>query len=655
MYNTGNPVPSSALEDMADNAQTFDALVTNTEGTTTDRLGNTRRVFQQILMDMGFQPLSGSFQTGATITARNQTLYDEVSHVFYAWGGSLPKVVPTGSTPATAGGVGVTTWKDKTDLMLRGELQDGGATIAEIAVLPNTLKSSNGSLYIGGAEQNYNTVTQMLADAALAIGNRVRWAGYYNIFDGGGNRGVVVAAGTGTADGGSFFTLSNGLQVKADMSDAIIVNRWGPVNPNAHLAFAKAIAYAASKASSGAFGAVVSCAPSSYFETSAPIVMPYSPTVGTPLDLNRSTIKKVTNTKSGLPSRSARGGTVTDIMDVDAALIFDHADNAYYIRGGIHGDGYIRNDYGAGVYCPRSYMMNFDEVTIDAPNGEYGFKTFDTFMSKFSSVQCIGSDRGFMWSNDGTDSATGTTCAFSRCWAYNTKVLGWDMFGLLYSSYNSIAVDHITTAGAIGAYRFWNCTGSINGIGAENTNTHETFRFIGSKMQIAGVTTFSVTASGAWLRATDSSAITLNSVRSDNVAGAISNGTISADTRSVISYDGTGPANGARKHDNTSRLNRDNELTGYIMEADFSISGGVLTTNRSDNCSLWRSQAGVYVLTFAIGQTDTNYRVEFVAETGDTAIVPGYAAKWAGGVNLTTKDFTGVATDCVSGSVKIFR
>mgnify|MGYP000358354016 FL=1 len=79
MYNTGNPVPSAALEDMADNAQTFDALVTKTEGTTTDRLGRTRRVFQQIIMDMGFQPLSGSFQTGATITARNQTLYDEVS------------------------------------------------------------------------------------------------------------------------------------------------------------------------------------------------------------------------------------------------------------------------------------------------------------------------------------------------------------------------------------------------------------------------------------------------------------------------------------------------------------------------------------------------------------------------------------------------
>jgi len=122
MYNTGNPIPSAALEDMADNAQTFDALVTKTEGTATDRKGITRRVFQQILMDMGFQPLSGSFQTGATITARNQTLYDEVSHVFYAWGGALPKVVTVGSTPAATGGTGVGAWVDRTDVVLRKQL-----------------------------------------------------------------------------------------------------------------------------------------------------------------------------------------------------------------------------------------------------------------------------------------------------------------------------------------------------------------------------------------------------------------------------------------------------------------------------------------------------------------------------------------------------
>ena len=137
MYKTGNPVPSSALEDMADNAQTFDALVTKTEGTTTDRLGRTHRVFQQILMDMGFQPLSGSFQTGATITARNQALYDEVSHVFYAWGGALPKVVIAGSTPATAGGIGAGLWVDRTDLTVRSDITSGDFLTAEMSKYSN--------------------------------------------------------------------------------------------------------------------------------------------------------------------------------------------------------------------------------------------------------------------------------------------------------------------------------------------------------------------------------------------------------------------------------------------------------------------------------------------------------------------------------------
>lgn len=122
MYNTGNPVPSAALEDMADNAQTFDALVTKTDGTTTDRKGVNRRVFQQIIMDMGFQPLAGSFQTGATITSRNQCLQDTSTGVFYSWNGALPKVVPTGSTPATAGGVGAGAWVDRTDLTLASDL-----------------------------------------------------------------------------------------------------------------------------------------------------------------------------------------------------------------------------------------------------------------------------------------------------------------------------------------------------------------------------------------------------------------------------------------------------------------------------------------------------------------------------------------------------
>lgn len=210
MYNTGNPVPSAALEDMADNAQTFDALVTKTEGTTTDRKGVNRRVFQQILMDMGFQPLEGSFQTGATITARNQTLYDEASHVFYAWGGAIPAggyVVPAGSTPATAGGTGVGAWSDKTDLMLRSD--------------------------INIVQKRFACVADMVADTSLTVGKIVESIGYRSGWEAtnkgpkGGNRYEIVAGGTGVSDGGSFISLSNGLQAKGLFINGVSLSQFG--------------------------------------------------------------------------------------------------------------------------------------------------------------------------------------------------------------------------------------------------------------------------------------------------------------------------------------------------------------------------------------------------------------------------------------------
>lgn len=131
MYNTGNDVPSAALEDMADNAQVLDQLVNKTDGTVTDRTGTVRRSFQQIIMDMGFEPLSGSFQSGATLTQRNQVLQDISTGVFYSWNGALPKVVAAGSTPATSGGIGAGAWVDRTDATLRAALagQNGVALV----------------------------------------------------------------------------------------------------------------------------------------------------------------------------------------------------------------------------------------------------------------------------------------------------------------------------------------------------------------------------------------------------------------------------------------------------------------------------------------------------------------------------------------------
>ena len=158
MYKTGNPVPSSALEDMADNAQTFDALVTKTEGTTTDRLGRTRRVFQQILMDMGFSPVSGSFQAGATITEYNQCLLDTSTGTFYSWGGALPKVAPAGSTPATAGGIGPLLWVDRTDLTLRAEIMPSVFNSLKQLANDSGFNLVDGSFEYGGTVSAANDV-----------------------------------------------------------------------------------------------------------------------------------------------------------------------------------------------------------------------------------------------------------------------------------------------------------------------------------------------------------------------------------------------------------------------------------------------------------------------------------------------------------------
>ena len=63
-----------------------------------------------------------TFSTGYTITDQKQCLLNLGDNKYYQWFGALPKVVPAGSTPATAGGVGALLWVDRTDLLLRSDL-----------------------------------------------------------------------------------------------------------------------------------------------------------------------------------------------------------------------------------------------------------------------------------------------------------------------------------------------------------------------------------------------------------------------------------------------------------------------------------------------------------------------------------------------------
>ncbi|MDI9092597.1 MULTISPECIES: hypothetical protein [Providencia] len=142
---TKNPVPSKDIRDLGFNSEKIDEFVTSLQHEYKDRFGNCHTtasgmewIFHQLVerfkLDMnqaivtaGYIPLDG-FQAGAQltnneITQRNQILRDESTGIFYRWDGDLPKKVTAGSTPQTAGGVGIGAWLSVDDPSLRSEVR----------------------------------------------------------------------------------------------------------------------------------------------------------------------------------------------------------------------------------------------------------------------------------------------------------------------------------------------------------------------------------------------------------------------------------------------------------------------------------------------------------------------------------------------------
>lgn len=93
--------------------------------TVTDTIrGNdvTNTTLDGLFSDIGFKPVNGSFEDGATLNNRWEVLLYESNGQYYQWEGVLPKVVPAGSTPSTTGGIASGAWVDRSDLTLRSEL-----------------------------------------------------------------------------------------------------------------------------------------------------------------------------------------------------------------------------------------------------------------------------------------------------------------------------------------------------------------------------------------------------------------------------------------------------------------------------------------------------------------------------------------------------
>lgn len=96
--------------------------------------------------------LLGSFNTGATLNAKNELLTHTDGK--YRWDGDLPKTVTAGSTPATTGGVESGAWVSVGDAAMKNNL----------AVFRSNLASDDGAGLVGFKSPLVNSIKRTLHD-----------------------------------------------------------------------------------------------------------------------------------------------------------------------------------------------------------------------------------------------------------------------------------------------------------------------------------------------------------------------------------------------------------------------------------------------------------------------------------------------------------
>lgn len=133
-YNTGNPIESTDVRDMSDNAKNLDLFSNSSELSFDDRLGIERKTihgmnseFDAHILSMGFTRV-GTFLSGATLTNPRQTLLWDIADggdgQEYGWSGAFPKIVPPSSTPSSTGGIAVGAWMSRFGPELRIQVRE---------------------------------------------------------------------------------------------------------------------------------------------------------------------------------------------------------------------------------------------------------------------------------------------------------------------------------------------------------------------------------------------------------------------------------------------------------------------------------------------------------------------------------------------------
>lgn len=207
---TNLPVPSESPRDLKFNAGKIDEFVTSENHVYVDRFGEEHRTIEGINYDANQAILNygyitkDSFEDGSTISLANECLRWESNGEYYRWDGTLPKVVPPGSTPDSTGGIGKGKWVSVGDAALRSDLKKGsgtsnimGTTDATGSVarnLSDIISDNKNLLSFGGMDDFDGT------NASSATNNKDAFARYFtylNSIGGGDLRLIKTTDGTG--------------------------------------------------------------------------------------------------------------------------------------------------------------------------------------------------------------------------------------------------------------------------------------------------------------------------------------------------------------------------------------------------------------------------------------------------------------------------
>lgn len=159
-----------------------------------------RSTIERLALESGYILVTGSFEEGASVSLKTQVVWQQATGKIFGWFQDGVKTVVPGSTPETTGGISGTGWVDKTGSTLRSDVN----IVIKV----------------------FTTVSDMVSDTTLVVGQKCRTLGYHTAGDGGGNDYVIVSTG-GSADGGSIIDIVNGFQAKGLVGSVISVHKFG--------------------------------------------------------------------------------------------------------------------------------------------------------------------------------------------------------------------------------------------------------------------------------------------------------------------------------------------------------------------------------------------------------------------------------------------